>query len=390
MSRLKDFLVPHEGNNFTPHSLEKWAVGVMLLMILFTFTVANLQSMWWVSSEWLVSTVLPAVVISETNQERQTSSLLPVTRSEVLDRAATLKAEHMASQGYFAHYSPTGISPWYWFGVADYNFIHAGENLAVHFNDSSQVVQAWMDSPTHRANILNGQYEEIGIGVAKGEYEGFDTVFVVQLFGTPLRAEAVPASVAVAEEPTESLEPFVSTAASVPTTIDSAPVNTPTSAVSGAEVRMTVTEAKALSSQQTDLATVNETETALASAISGSSTPTTVTTIMAADGESWYAGESFIATTTASGTVPASVAFTESATPDAPPSWAVAATQPGSWLQLVFAGMAGIVTVLLLLAVGIEIRRQHPVQVAYAFGLLFMLGGLWWLHTSLVGTILIV
>ena len=182
---FKDLFIPHKGNRHQPRSLRTAAVVGMSLMILLTFTVANVQSVIWVTSEWMVSTILPAVIVSETNDEREAEDLAPLIRSAVLDEAASMKAAHMAEHQYFAHFSPDGVSPWHWFDTADYPFVHAGENLAIYFTDSSEIVDAWMGSPTHRANILNGNYQEIGIGIAQGEYEGYATVYVVQLFGTP-------------------------------------------------------------------------------------------------------------------------------------------------------------------------------------------------------------
>ncbi|MBI3638379.1 CAP domain-containing protein, partial [Candidatus Wolfebacteria bacterium] len=63
---------------------------------------------------------------------------------------------------------------------------YAGENLAVNFFDSEDAVNAWMKSITHRENILNTNFKEIGIGVAKGNYNGKESIFVVQLFGSPI------------------------------------------------------------------------------------------------------------------------------------------------------------------------------------------------------------
>ena len=127
-----------------------------------------------------------AVIVDLTNENREESHVGLLERSTVLDEAARQKAEHMAEGSYFAHNSPDGVTPWYWFDKVGYQYAYAGENLAVHFTDSGEVVKAWMDSPGHRANILSEDYREIGIGTAKGEYQGFPTVFVVQMFGTPL------------------------------------------------------------------------------------------------------------------------------------------------------------------------------------------------------------
>src|SRR3989344_4740191 len=89
----------------------------------------------------------------------------------------------MASKGYFAHVSPEGQSPWYWLKQAGYSFSYAGENLAVDFSDSADVSRAWLDSPGHRANILNKNFLETGVAISKGMYQGRETTFVVQFFG---------------------------------------------------------------------------------------------------------------------------------------------------------------------------------------------------------------
>jgi hypothetical protein len=92
----------------------------------------------------------------------------------------------MATKGYFSHTSPEGLSPWHWFDTVGYKFMYAGENLAINFSESTDVEQAWMNSPGHRANILNERFTEIGIATAQGTYQGQPTIFVAQMFGKPL------------------------------------------------------------------------------------------------------------------------------------------------------------------------------------------------------------
>ena len=217
---LKNFFIPHQGNEYKPNSLQKTAVVMMSLLVLITFAFTNLQALLWMNSSWLVSTVLPGVVVELTNDNRDKGALGQLSRNATLDRAAQLKAEHMAENSYFAHFAPDGTSPWHWFDEAGYNYMHAGENLAVHFTDSDEVVEAWMQSPTHRENILNGNYTEIGVGTAKGQYQGYPTVFVVQLFGTP----AVPVGSLALDTPTA--EETLALAESAPEPV-SIPVSTP-------------------------------------------------------------------------------------------------------------------------------------------------------------------
>lgn len=123
-------------------------------------------------------------LINLANAERKNQGLIPLKENPVLDRAAYLKAQDMLYNGYFAHVSPAGINPWYWFKKSGYNYKFAGENLAIGFLDSSEVHDAWIDSPSHKANILNNKYKEVGIAVLKGNFQGNDATIVVQLFGT--------------------------------------------------------------------------------------------------------------------------------------------------------------------------------------------------------------
>jgi hypothetical protein len=123
----------------------------------------------------------------------------------VLDESAKRKAEDMRDNQYFAHDSPDGVEPWYWFEKVGYDYVHAGENLAIYFDDSEEVVNAWMHSPLHKDNILKKEYTEIGVATVKGKYKGYDTVFVVQHFGTPSVSDSVQKIAHVVPVPTENI-----------------------------------------------------------------------------------------------------------------------------------------------------------------------------------------
>jgi uncharacterized protein YkwD len=130
--------------------------------------------------------VYAGVLIANTNQEREASlGGGQLATSTLLTEAAQLKANDMASKGYFAHVSPDGKTPWYWLDKVGYAYDYAGENLAVNFVNSPDISNAWMASPEHRANILNPVFKDIGIATAVGIYQGKSAIFVVQLFGDP-------------------------------------------------------------------------------------------------------------------------------------------------------------------------------------------------------------
>lgn len=119
------------------------------------------------------------------NGDRAENGIALLTIDPKLVAAAQAKANDMAARGYFAHIAPDGTDPWHWFREAGYDFDYAGENLAVDFSDSGDVERAWMDSPTHRGNILDPRFTHIGIASAQGMYQGRLTTFVVEEFGTP-------------------------------------------------------------------------------------------------------------------------------------------------------------------------------------------------------------
>jgi len=135
-----------------------------------------------------LASVLPGVVALLTNEARTGEDLLPLSESETLRKGAQMKADDMAEKEYFSHTGPDGEQPWKWFKEAGYQYQYAGENLAVNFDESEEVVDAWLNSPTHRANILKAQFTEIGVGIATGTYKGREAVFVVQFFGKPAPA----------------------------------------------------------------------------------------------------------------------------------------------------------------------------------------------------------
>lgn len=366
---FKKYFVPNEANGYQPHILQKTAVVLMSILVLLTFTLANLHALLWVNSNWLIGTILPAVVVELTNENRDTGHLGTLKRSTVLDEAAALKAQHMAENSYFSHYAPDGTSPWYFFDSVSYNYIHAGENLAVHFSDSDEVVEAWMESPTHRENIMNGKYTEIGVGTARGTYQGYPTVFVVQLFGTPVAPVAVaepevaaptpePAALAVADPVPEVVS------VSEPEVAVEAPALTP-EPIEGPVIEVVETEPAVV-----PIEVLNEN----ANAIAVSDVAETSREV----GEvSEVAGIDFEQPSYGEGSNPVS-------------SIARIATQPQRLLNIVYAFTSLFVFGALLASILIEIRRQHPVQIAYGTGLLAAMVALMYIHVVITSGALIV
>lgn len=140
-------------------------------------------------------------IIENTNKERQAKGLSPLKENNALSAAAAAKAKNMFDENYWAHFSPSGKDPWGFIKGAGYGYTYAGENLARNYYNADDVVKAWMNSPTHRDNLLNSRYQDIGIAVLEGTLQGQKTTLIVQMFGTPYNAVAVkPNAVAVKPE----------------------------------------------------------------------------------------------------------------------------------------------------------------------------------------------
>jgi uncharacterized protein YkwD len=123
-------------------------------------------------------------VFDLTNQDRQKNNLPKLCYSQALARAAQGKADDMAAQEYFAHINPQGEDMKYWiFKNGGDEYFKIGENLAVNFWDAGVLENAWMNSPEHKANVLNGGYQDVGIGMASGRYDGYNTQFFSVMFG---------------------------------------------------------------------------------------------------------------------------------------------------------------------------------------------------------------
>lgn len=168
-------------------------------------------------------------LLADTNAQRSAAGLQPLTLNSELSGAAAAKAADMFAKNYWAHNSPTGATPWDFIIGSGYHYTVAGENLAKNFSDSQSVVNAWMASPTHRANMVKPSYKDVGFAVVNGTLNGEETTLVVQMFGAEAAVAEAPKPVVIPEEAATK----VSAAAPAPETTPAA-VPAP-SAVSGFE-----------------------------------------------------------------------------------------------------------------------------------------------------------
>lgn len=188
VSTLKHLFHPQRSNNHRPKFLHPRPL-FFLAVLAFGFyqLVGIVATIHPVSGSILgyASNISVAEVISSTNSYRSGAGLGTLSYNNSLAQAAVAKAQNMFSEGYWAHTSPSGKEPWDFIRSAGYTYRIAGENLARDFDSTSPMMNAWMNSPTHRANIMNPRYQEIGVAVVDGLLNGVETTLVVQMFGTP-------------------------------------------------------------------------------------------------------------------------------------------------------------------------------------------------------------
>lgn len=119
------------------------------------------------------------------NEKRQEAGLSPLSFNEQLTLSAQNKAIAMLQEDCWDHFCPNGKAPWEFMNEANYLYDYAGENLAEGFFSIDTVMTAWLNSPTHRENILREEYKDIGIGFAQGSFQGKEgNLVIVVHFGS--------------------------------------------------------------------------------------------------------------------------------------------------------------------------------------------------------------
>jgi len=186
---IHHLFIPHQDNNYHAHTLHTNMLSLYLLIaIILVFVSKNVSSF---SNVLGVATdITVSKLFTLTNEERNKLGLPAFEENQQLADAAAKKAADMFKKDYWAHFAPDGGSPWDFIKQSGYQYEYAGENLAKNFLFSKNVVDAWMNSPTHRENIVKKEYTEVGYAVTNGMLGGEETTLVVQMFGAPLAKTA--------------------------------------------------------------------------------------------------------------------------------------------------------------------------------------------------------
>lgn len=124
-------------------------------------------------------------LLSETNKQRLAENKSELRLNSQLSAAAQAKAQDMVNRNYWSHNTPDGSPPWVFISDSGYNYQKAGENLAYGFSESDDVVAGWMNSPSHRQNILDNDYLDVGFGIVAGNDFNHNgpTTLVVAMYG---------------------------------------------------------------------------------------------------------------------------------------------------------------------------------------------------------------
>lgn len=210
----------------------------LLILVVGTFALSLIQPIQNSSVLAYSTNVTVSGLLQSTNTQRTQNGATGLQVNSALNAAAQAKANDMIARNYWSHTTPDGQQPWIFMDGAGYKYQKAGENLAYGFATSSDTVTGWMNSQTHKDNMLDTAFSEVGFGFANGENfnsSGEETV-VVAMYGKPVVLSASnetapaptpsPTKVSAAPKPDETPTPVVE-----PVKETATPVNTDTKEV---------------------------------------------------------------------------------------------------------------------------------------------------------------
>ncbi|MDO8505502.1 MAG: CAP domain-containing protein [bacterium] len=197
----RKFFVPHEGNGYRPHILHPkrtigYAIFFTAMKLFVAAVVVAVPSSIFASPE--ASSALMSQLIAQTNGFRQSERVSVLNADARLARSASAKATDMSAHNYFAHWSPDGSGPERFISDAGYPYAVAGENLAMGYANAPEIISAWVSSPTHRRNLVDTNFVDVGFGVLSGMFQDTPTLFVVQHLGKIITASPLPVVQSVA------------------------------------------------------------------------------------------------------------------------------------------------------------------------------------------------
>jgi uncharacterized protein YkwD len=191
--KIQKWLFPSKTNKYHPHLLRPLGLSIVVGLLLAVNITQNLTAAQKFQVLGVATNISSSEIISLSNQQRINNGLPALSYNSRLSSAAEAKARDMFAKDYWAHFAPDGTSPWYFITSSGYTYSTAGENLAKGFDTSADTVQGWMNSPGHRANILNSSFVDTGVAVMNGTLQGEQTTLVVAMYGAPRSVAPAPA-----------------------------------------------------------------------------------------------------------------------------------------------------------------------------------------------------
>jgi len=181
---LRHIFIPHESNGHRPKILHHQSIAVFIVVLLGLIYILPPLHRTYPSVLGISYNITVDDLVRLTNEKRKDAGLKPLKLNQELSHAAQAKVSYMFEKNFWAHVAPDGTTPWYFIKNAGYEYNYAGENLARGFDNAEDVTDAWMESPTHRENLLSPNYDDVGFAVSLGSLTGSETVLVAQEFGS--------------------------------------------------------------------------------------------------------------------------------------------------------------------------------------------------------------
>lgn len=183
-SIFKEYFIPNEENGHRPKILRrKSLVIIATILVIIKMSVAGYLFFIY-PNQAKMSELITKNILELINIDRKNNGAGQLTSNPILNKAALSKAKDMIEKNYFAHKSPDGRMSWDFINRSEYAYLFIGENLAMNFTSAQTAHKALMSSKTHKKNILNNKYSNIGLAVLTGVIDGKKTNVLVQIFGS--------------------------------------------------------------------------------------------------------------------------------------------------------------------------------------------------------------
>lgn len=209
--KILHWLLPSKKNKYHPHALRPVGLLIVLAVLIIIPPLYNAVSAQTFQVLGYATSISVSGLSNATNNYRTNSGTDALRLNTELSNAAIAKAKDMFADNYWAHVAPDGTTPWSFIVAAGYDYTAAGENLAKGFYASGDVVDAWMASQTHKENLLNSEYKEVGYAIVNGVLKGDEVTLVVAMYGTayvpPVAQKAADTPTAATKSTPKNAEP---------------------------------------------------------------------------------------------------------------------------------------------------------------------------------------